>query len=274
MNPIPLSDIIPLPSQTDYKLHLACADGNGNNPLLAFLEDSTAWRGWQEHRGFKNEWNRDFIFTLIDFPSKANTWLFGGIFRIVKRHSDRYEVERMDIYQAFEGRLLVNLVRPARGRAFRLESWWEAITVEQILSNRYGGDAFPGLQNINHSFKSLTPIFCREKADWKAALLNAKGIYLLTDVLTGKHYVGAAYGDTGIWSRWATYLATGHGGNKHLRELLGDDARNTTTDYALQNFKLSILEPMTALADTETVRERENHWKRVLLSRGFGMNIN
>jgi hypothetical protein len=276
MTPIPVSEILPLQNLTAYKLHLACDDGRGNNPLLDYLASPAAWRGWQEHRGSKNEWNRPLIFSLIDFPTKAGTWLFGGIFRIIERQPDRYEVQKLDDFSQFEGRLLINFRRPARGRSFVLENWWEQMTVEQLLPSRYTGDAFPGLQYINHDFKNLRPIFRREKADWKAALLNTKGIYLLTDTSTGtgKHYVGAAYGDAGIWSRWASYIRSGHGGNKELRELLGEDAGAHNFDHALENFKLAILEPMTSASDDESVRERESHWKRVLMSREYGMNSN
>ena len=36
-------------------------------------------------------------------------------------------------------------------------------------------------------------------------LENIKGIYLVTDTHTGRRYVGSAYGDMGIWSRWRQY---------------------------------------------------------------------
>jgi hypothetical protein len=274
MTPIPISDILSLQNLTDYKLHLACDNGQGSNPLTDFLTSPEAWRGWQEHRKDDNEFNRPLIFTFIDFPTKANTWLFGGVFRVIDRHPDSYEVQKLDELNHFEGRLLVSFNRPSRRRDFRLETWWSQMTIAQILPARYNGDAFPGIQFINHSFKVLTPIFQREKPDWKAALLNTKGIYLLTDTQKGQHYVGAAYGNTGIWSRWSAYLRSGHGGNKELKELLGDDAGIYNLDYALDHFKLALLEPMTAAAEIDAVRERESHWKRVLLSRNFGLNAN
>ena len=274
MTPIPVSDILSLQNLTDYKLHLACDNGQGSNPLTDFLTSPEAWRGWQEHRNDKNEFNRSLIFTLIDFPARADTWLFGGIFRVTARHLNRYEVQKLEDFSHLEGRLLVNLRRPSRNRAFKLENWWPQMILAQILPARYNGDVFPGIQFINHSFKVLTPIFRREKPDWKTALLNTKGIYLLTNTSTGRHYVGAAYGDAGIWSRWSAYLQSGHGGNKELKELLGDDAGIYNLDYALAHFKLALLEPMTAAAEIDTVRERESHWKRVLLSRNFGLNAN
>jgi hypothetical protein len=97
-----------------------------------------------------------------------------------------------------------------------------------------------------------------------------KGVYLLTDTSTGYHYVGSAYGDAGIWSRWANYLGTGHGGNTEIDALINEKGYN----YALSNFKLALLEPMVSSAEIDLVRERESYWKRVLLSRSFGLNGN
>lgn len=272
MNSIQLSEILSLPDLGNYKLHLACADGKGNNPLLDHLESPEAWLGWQQHRDGKNDWTRSHIFALIDFPVKADTWLFAGIFEVLQRHDDRYDVRKLDDFSHFDGRLLLNLRRPARGRAFVLENWWSSITVDQILPAKYNGETFPGFHSINHDFKTLLPIFRREKSDWKAALLNMKGVYVLTDTSTGNHYVGSASGDAGIWSRWSNYLGTGHGGNKEIDALLKQKGEDK--DYALNNFKLALLEPMISSTETNMILERESYWKKVLLSRSFGLNGN
>src|SRR6185437_3065016 len=43
---------------------------------------------------------------------------------------------------------------------------------------------------------------------------------LIVDRGNGKMYVGSAYGDAGIWSRWTSYIKTGHGGNDQLTRLI------------------------------------------------------
>ncbi len=58
---------------------------------------------------------------------------------------------------------------------------------------------------------------------WWAALSEVSGIYLITDKSSGKHYIGSAYGEGGIWSRWCEYSRSGHGNNKELRSLLQGD---------------------------------------------------
>lgn len=67
-----------------------------------------------------------------------------------------------------------------------------------------------------------------EKDNWKTALQNQKGVYLLTDKSNGKMYVGSAYGENMILGRWIAYIATGHGGNVELRKLTCAIARVLT----------------------------------------------
>jgi hypothetical protein len=54
--------------------------------------------------------------------------------------------------------------------------------------------------------------------DWRLALSQWRGVYLIFDRSTGKGYVGAAYGADNIYQRWSDYAASGHGGNKRLRK--------------------------------------------------------
>lgn len=109
------------------------------------------------------------------------------------------------------------------------------------------------------------------RPDWRAALASVKGVCLISDVRTGKRYVGSAYGDQGIWSRWSDYIATGHGGNAELRTLANDP----TLEYCRKSFRFALLECRPGPTPDEVVLAREAFWKRVLLSRGeHGLNRN
>lgn len=92
---------------------------------------------------------------------------------------------------------------------------------------------------------------------------------LITDTHTGKLYVGSATGEEGIWARWSSYVATGHGGNKDLRKLLKAEG----SDY-VRHFQYAILEIADNHTSVEDVLHREDHWKRVLMSREHGYNAN
>lgn len=174
--------------------------------------------------------------------------------------------------ERYVGRLIATFRRPQglRGRAFYLESYLPQFSVAELLPQIYAGESFPGFENIQHDFGTLEAIVRTERADWKAALENAKGIYLIVDKSNGKKYVGSAYGEVGIWSRWACYIGTSHGWNDELVKLMDSKGSN----YARANFRFSVLEVMVRATPDQVVLNRESHWKRTLLTREFGYNRN
>lgn len=89
---IRLADIWPIASPEHYKLHFARWNGE-NQPLEVWARDKQEWQGWQEYRPARDDFNRPFIFSLVQFYHETDIWLFGGVFRILARPPDRYEVE-------------------------------------------------------------------------------------------------------------------------------------------------------------------------------------
>ena len=157
------------------------------------------------------------------------------------------------------------------GRGFNIETFMDEFVVTEILEKPYAGVNFPGYDSIDIDFSSLEFIINNQKQDWKVALENVKGVYLIVDKKNGKKYVGSAYGADGIWSRWACYIGSGYGGNDELVEVINANG----LDYARKNFKFSLLEIYTMKTDAESIIYRESFWKDVLLTRGkFGYNSN
>lgn len=89
-----------------------------------------------------------------------------------------------------------------------------------------------GYEKINHDFHVLEPILTSERSDWSATLSSTKGVYLISDTSAGKHYIGSAYGDMGIWSMWASYMGTGHRWNDELTKLISE----RSLKYARESF--------------------------------------
>lgn len=269
---IALSDIFSINNPEDYKLHLGSMNNDGEHPLDLFIEDTSSWKGWNEYRGDKDSWTREYIFSLIEFYPKTDCWLFGGIFKVVERNEDHYVLEDEKMYEKYIGRVLLSFSRyqGMRGRHFYLENHLENIKINQIFEFPYTGEVFPGYDNINHDYHTLEHIFKLEKSDWKTALENVKGIYLITDKSNGKSYIGSAYGAYGIWSRWANYIGTLHGWNDQLIKLINKKGKK----YAKDNFKFSILELHGMYASDEFIISRENYWKEKLLTRVHGYNSN
>lgn len=270
---IKISDIMTITDQAKYKLHLACRNEDGIEPLNEFVNDYNKWVGWNEWTGAKKRWTRDFIFSLMRFYPKTDAWLFGGIFKVEGFHNGRYVLRNIREYEQFVGRLIISFHRyqGLRGSHYKLEGYFDQFTVLEILPTRYNGEAFTKLENINHDFYELEPIFTSERNDWKAALGSVKGVYVISDKTNGHLYIGSAYGDNnGIWARWLQYIQTGHGGNQELIRLIKDKSMK----YARENFHFSLLETMAMSTPDDAVIEREKHWKKALLSKKYGYNKN
>ena len=150
-----------------------------------------------------------------------------------------------------------------------LENHYQDITLSEVLKKPYRVAEFPGYENVLLLFEELKEVITEEEITWKTALQNSKGIYLITDVHNGKHYVGSAYGEEALWNRWAYYATNGHGNNRELKRLIEEKG----IDYA-NNFQFSILEIRSKVTDDQEVMKREAHWKRMLRAREFGYNDN
>ncbi len=84
MSEIPITKIIKIDNINKFKLHAARWNGE-YQPLDVYVRDKKEWFGWNTWRNNKNEFSRDFVFSLIDFYPEKDTWLFGGIYEILKK---------------------------------------------------------------------------------------------------------------------------------------------------------------------------------------------
>lgn len=267
---IKLSEIWPISNPADYKLHFARWN-EINQPLEVFVRDRSEWQAWQEYWPGRDDFNRPRIFALMQFYHETDTWLFGGIYDVIGRQSDRYDVRLSAAGSGFIGRLKLRSSYKSRTTRVNFENHYSELEVAEILREPYAGRSFPGYEDIDLSFEELEAIVRNERPDWKAALESMKGIYLITDISSGKRYVGSAYGEAGIWSRWTAYVFSGHGGNVELRALVTDP----TLQYCRQNFRFALLEHRPRTTADELVIAREGHWKRILFTRGEdGLNRN
>lgn len=269
---IPLNDVLSISAPVEYKLHLACQNPEGVHPLDEFVGRPDNWHSWNEWRGSRNDWTRPRVLSFMEFYPHSDAWLFGGSFNVLERRSDGYRLQRDVKLDKYVGRLVASFHRyqGMRGRAFKLESYLDQFSVREVLAGVYSGETFPGLERINHDFDALEAVFRTDRADWKAALQHIKGVYVIADKSTGKQYVGSAYGDAGIWSRWACYIGTGHGWNDDLVKLV----QCKGPKYAREFFRFAILEVMNKSASDDFILARETHWKRALLTRQYGYNKN
>lgn len=275
LNPIPLRGLLADLDVSTFKLHCAVVNELQVQPIDVLTNDWDEWVGWSRWRGAVDHFNRDFIFTMARERKTVDQWLFGGVFEVMARqhipNARSYDLElRDDIMGEYIKRLVIQFRPPGRNTRLNLEAHLDQMTVVSVLDQPYEGEEFPGVDKIDHSLQELQVIVRRNRPDWRSALEAMKGVYVIHDQATGAPYIGAAYGDTGIWQRLCTYAATLHGGNVELKALVEEKGEQ----YALQNLRFALLEFMTLRTDDQRVIDREVYWKQVLMSRTFGNNRN
>lgn len=266
----------------DYKVHLATGTNDRRKPYKAFLIDK--FKEWQEEQSSRN-FSRKYILSLIYY--EKNIWMFAGIYEVLpikpvpigngEWNGWRYQTKLVDCHTDLIGRAFVYYSKnfrasypnleliPANGDSMSPRDMY----ISSILSKRVSINDFNGFDEVNIDYETLKVIVSDNIGSWKSALSNVKGIYLIADKLTGKQYVGSAYGEECIWHRWSSYAKDGHGGNVELKELL----RSNGEDYKY-NFKYSILEVCNMNLGNEYIIGRETYWKEVLQTREFGLNRN
>jgi hypothetical protein len=275
MDLIPLAALLPAGfDPVRCKLH--CAVYNGETfPIDVLGNDPDEWQRWNSWRNVNDDFNRQFIFSLAQDRHDPTLWLFGGIWEVVGRRPEprtySYDVVlREDLMGPFVKRLSVRLALAGRNRRRNMEACLDGMTVSSILEEPFVGDPFPGHDRINHSLAEIQSIVKQARPDWRIALENMKGVYVIHDQATGEPYVGSAYGDTGIWQRWSYYAATLHGDNVGLKAHLAAKGE----DYFRKSMRFALLEFWSMRTDDQHVIDRETYWKEVLLSRSLGHNKN
>lgn len=268
-----ISRIFELDDATKYKVHLASYNGL-SKPLDVFVRDRDEWQLWNTWRSNKDDFNRQFIFSLIEFYPDPGTWLFGGVYEVLARggqdNAHSYSVRLAEQGKPLIGRLKIRFTRTGRAKSLKLENHADSFVVDEVFKTCYTGRVFPGYDNISLPFQELETIIKLNREDWRTALFHVKGVYVIADASNGKKYVGSAYGEKGIWWRWSSYVNTGHGDNDQLTVLITEHG----IEYARKNFQISLLEYRPARTDDHVVIARENFWKDALLTRPFGYNSN
>jgi hypothetical protein len=122
---------------------------------------------------------------------------------------------------------------------------------------------FPGFDRLVLDYPQLQAVMREHRyASWRTALSSVVGIYLITDTLDGRQYVGKADGTESIRQRWSAYATNGHGNNVELRN--ADPS----------NFRFSLLRVFDPATPTRSINESESHFKTALDTRRHGLNRN
>lgn len=271
MNSIKLNDILKLERLSNIKIRFNLMfDGNWN-PIEMFknyeMETILSGHYWNYNKN-KSYKSGQITIGLIRIKSNENLWLLFHIGKVIKdlnlQNAVGYEYETLTEYEKYFGRIIVRFNNKSQNMIRKAESVIDDCEIEQILPDIFDNDIFPGYDKVNISWNELSRIITKET--WITALRNQKGVYLITDISSGKMYIGSAYGDEMILNRWKAYVKNGNGGNKEFKEL--------DLEYIKENFRFSILDIFKSTTENTIIIERESWWKETLLSRKFGYNAN
>ena len=166
-----------------------------------------------------------------------------------------YELELISKLTDYRGRLVVKW-----GEGYRAWVQRAAVKDKPVIEIRrtVSDPPFPGFLDFCESLSGLTAV----PQSWRVALSAVGGVYLLTSPERREQYVGSAHGVSGFWGRWENYVASGHGGNRRMREIPAGD------------YHVTVLEVASSTTSVTDLIDMENRWKRKLLTRKFGLNAN
>lgn len=170
-------------------------------------------------------------------------------------HQVRFETEPVDLLSGFVGRL--QTAQPP-GRAYvrvaaNLDPEIVALSADDLL--------MPPCPRWD-AMVVQAPFLRALPESWAARLREWRAVYLIVDERDGARYVGSAYGEENLLSRWRGHVARDKGVTARLV------ARDPRT------FRFSILELLNPSLDASDVIEIENKWKERLHTRQFGLNEN
>ena len=251
-----------------YKIH--CATAKEESPLEAFFEGR--FKTWQEHQSQQN-FRCDEIISLIHL--QEDKWLFAGIYQVLgvkhRQQGDKswydYGTKEMGGLDHLTGRVVVQFRKRFSASYLIGPKYIDKLLVSEIREKQMRVADFPGYNAVYLSYRNLRTIVRKNMPQWKAALSNVGGVYLITDTRTGKLFVGCAHGEDTIWHQWVSFAISGHAEIKPLRRLLS----NETGDYQF-NFRFSVLEISDLKASKDYVLSRAAHWTEALQSAVFGYN--
>jgi hypothetical protein len=283
---IKLTDFLPVPEPASTKVKFNMRGGGGAGEAWDLLmDDHEDWLNLSRYRSKQTNHNMGESRHLLAFaqyyPYGPQYFIFGGFFRVRPVvpevfNGSGYDLELLPLHSEYIKRLIVKLDQPLGRQVYLrryegLQAQLQPEVYELAPDTKLG--TFSGYQNVRLRHHELQRIIANDEPSWKDALSSVKGVYVITDLSSGRLYVGSASGEAnGLWQRWSGYahLKNLTGGNLELERMrveLGDA-------HIVENFQYSILEIFDPKTRVDVIVQRESFWKQALDTRAHGMNRN
>ncbi len=286
MSDITLNDILNI-SPKEFDNWTICLNNANNDSIYSFSDDPQRLMehiSWKRHKGSNRSFrNIDTEYCLqflrLDKDCKWDEWLFLGAYKVdgFQEFDDGHQVynlKQLEIYSPYIERLIIKYKKHQGDKQAKIDTKLiNILSVVKILEKPYIqiNKEFEGYNKVSLPFADLKRIITSKSDEWRAVLTKVQCVYVITDKLNGKLYIGSTYGSDGIWQRWSSYVySNGSGHNKDLDELISH-----APDYAFKNFQFTILEPFFNVdGNAQFILDREKYWKEVFGTRSFGYNEN
>lgn len=212
----------------------------------------------------------DYIVSFIGEEGRLSRFI--GVYKIftsqsigTERGKFIYQMEEVNGFEKLKERVIIDW-----GEATIAWHQWMERNEKEIVSigMPLNHVQFDNYYNFILDRSQFELIFKEKFPEWKKALSAVNCIYLITDKLTGRQYVGSTYDRGGIWARWEGYFRTIHNGNKELVNLTANDP-----NYK-DNFQYTILQTLPINVTSKEAIDCESFHKKKLGSRVYGLNCN
>jgi hypothetical protein len=213
----------------------------------------------------------EFVASFVVTPPPASDTLFIGLYEVrgmgtcPAGQRDRltgedvsgficYELRPDHRLDEYRERLVVDW-----GKATRAYVQLASRQPKRLLALRDQAEPpFPGFSQFCVDIRDITGLY----PSWQQRLREVKGIYVLVDKDSGAQYVGSAKGEDSLYGRFSDYARTGDGGNVELRRRAG------------ARYQVGILQIVDQSLPDHSIEEIEGWWKRKLMTREYGLNLN
>ncbi|GAA3268891.1 GIY-YIG nuclease family protein [Paenarthrobacter aurescens] len=230
-------------------------------------------------RRFPADPPRLWVILIADGKNRSRLWgTFENHGELVHERTEAcryFDLRPVEFLAPLKDRLVIDWDNPRSWhRSASSESAARMQVVEIADRDKVPFPGFDGVLLTHHQLQEM--VIDPRYTDWRAALAEVQGIYLITDSSNGKQYVGKADGSERILGRWTSYARDGHGGNVALRELAYEsvgEAKRVKTDHA-RHFVFSLLRVFGPSTPSSEVNTAESHYKAALMTRKFGLNRN
>ena len=158
--PASFSQVFTPMNPKEYKLHSAVSDSQDPSldpPLLALRKGGRAWRKWNRNAP-KNDYNRQYVFSMAQMPYRKDKWIFGGVFEIIRppdllknwerplgnptniiyKHRHLYGVVLTKQWEDYIGKAEIFFDRPHHAQVrFNLDTHIQGMSVLDIHNKKY-----------------------------------------------------------------------------------------------------------------------------------------